>query len=76
MKFQFQFGTIKRDFFKFKTAKDNQFQFQFGTIKRRQLCSNGHLYVLFQFQFGTIKRLGISKDNLITIDVSIPVWYD
>ena len=64
MKFQFQYGSIKRLPPPTFNGMMLKFQFQFGAIKRDSVLEKINNYEKFQFQFGAIKRrLGIIKTS-------------
>jgi len=51
------------------------FQFQYGTIEGFVWITDEFLLITFQFQYGTIEGQ-IQINNINSIDISIPVWYD
>ncbi len=55
-KFQFQYGSIKRNFWDIDIAGLDLFQFQYGSIKRDSTRRQASVDSLFQFQYGSIKR--------------------
>ena len=54
-RFQFQYGTIKTEWFQSHPIMDFRFQFQYGTIKTLESHRTSYYDAVFQFQYGTIK---------------------
>ncbi len=56
LKFQFQYGLIKRIESNLRKRKRKKFQFQYGLIKRKFNGVRKLVSLPFQFQYGLIKR--------------------
>ncbi len=68
VKFQFQYGAIKRNQELLSKATDKKFQFQYGAIKRKKYDNIVMGGWIFQFQYGAIKSRENKQKNILKLN--------